>query len=93
MNRDTAKELIRRLAYRSCIAYSKHCSQRMSQRSVTSDDFLQVLMWGSVNSVKYNPDTGHWKCEVQGDDIDGDELKIQIAIDKESEEIICITVI
>lgn len=93
MNKDQARELIRRFANQRCVAFSRHCSKRMRQRSVTSDDFLHVLMWGTVESVEFNSDSGQWNCEVQGDDIDGDDLTLHIAIDKDEGQVVCITVV
>ena len=64
----------------------------MRERNVTTDDFLYVLMWGQVQSVENNTETGHWKCEVNGNDIDGDSLTLQVAIDESRQRVICITV-
>ena len=92
MNRDQAKTLIRRLANQGCVAFSRHCRDSMADRNVNSDDFLQVLMWGAVLSVKKNSKTGHWKCEISGKDVDGDHLTLQIAIDEVGQRVICVTV-
>lgn len=92
MNKDEAEIIIRRLANQGCIVFSKHCSESMNKRSVTADDFLQVLMWGQVLTIERNTKTEHWKCEVNGTDIDGDNLTLQVAIDEVQQMVICITV-
>ncbi len=92
MNKEDAKTLIRQLASQGSVGFSRHCSKRMDERSVTADDFLYVLMWGHVRSVEKNPKTGHWKCEVNGVDIDGDDLALHVAIDEVEQLVICITV-
>ncbi len=64
----------------------------MDERSVTADDFLYVLMWGQVRSVEKSTKTGHWKCKVNGVDIDGEELALLVAIDEAEQLVICVTV-
>jgi Domain of unknown function (DUF4258) len=92
MDKEQAKTLIRRLANQGCIGFSNHCRNSMDDRNVNSDDFLRVLMWGQVQSVKKNNKTGHWKCEVNGNDVDGDNLTLQVAIDEDGGRVICVTV-
>ena len=92
MDRDQAKTLIRRLANQGCVGFSGHCQDSMGERNVNSDDFLQVLIWGEVLSVEKNNNTGHWKCEVNGKDVDGDDLTLQVAIDEVGQRVICVTV-
>lgn len=92
MNRNQAKTFIRRLANQGCVAFSGHCQESMDKRSVNSDDFLRVLIWGNVLSVKKNNKTGHWKCEINGQDVDGDNLTLQVAIDEAGQRVICVTV-
>lgn len=92
MDKEQAKSMIRSIATRAHIGFSDHCSKQMQERNVFSDDFLQVLMWGDVLSVKRNDKTGHLKCKVCGQDVDGDELTLQIALDEIEQRIICITV-
>jgi len=92
MDTEQAKTLIQQLANQGCIGFSNHCSKRMAERSVTADDFLNVLIWGQVQSVEKNQNTGHWKCEVSGHDIEGDRLTLQVAIDRVQNRVICVTV-
>lgn len=92
MNKEQAQAYIKRLANQGCVGFSNHCSDQMMDRNVTTDDFLQVLMWGEVLSVKKNPKTGHWKCKIKGSDIDGDDLILLLAVDDYEEMVICVTV-
>ena len=91
-DKDQAEIIIRRLANQGCIAFSKHCRDSMNERSVTADDFLQVLMWGQVLTIEKDSKTEHWKCEVNGTDIDGDNLTVHVAIDEVRQMVVCITV-
>jgi hypothetical protein len=64
----------------------------MIERKVCTDDFIYVLTNGKVTSTRVNPDTGHWKCNLKGDDLDGVPLKVTIALDLVENWIICVTV-
>ncbi len=92
MDKDRAKTLIRRLANQGCVGFSKHCRDSMADRSVNSDDFLQVLMWGKILNVEENASTGHWKCKVKGKDIEGDDLTLLVAVDESRQWLSCVTV-
>lgn len=92
MNKEQARDLIRRIANHQCIGFSRHCSERMDLRGVSSDDFLHVLMWGKVLSTEFNSVTDQWKCKIKGTDIEGDDLSLHIAIDETEQRVICITV-
>jgi hypothetical protein len=46
----------------------------------TTDDFLHVLLWGKIINLEEDQETKNLKCEVQGKDLDGDDLTLHIAI-------------
>lgn len=92
MNKEQAQAYIRRLANQGRVGFTEHCSNQMAGRTVTTDDFLQVLMWGDVLSVEKDSKSGDWKCKIEGKDIDGDALSLVLAIDDYEGRIICITV-
>jgi hypothetical protein len=52
----------------------------MKERQVTTDDFLHVLLWGKIINLEEDQETKNLKCEVQGKDLDGDDLTLHIAI-------------
>jgi len=64
----------------------------MRERQVTTDDFLHVLLWGNVVNVEEDQETASLKCEVQGKDLDGDDLTLHIAILEKEGSVLCITV-
>ena len=92
MNTEQAKDLIRRIANQRCIGFSKHCSKRMGERNVNSDDFLHVLMWGKVIETVYDQKSEQWKCKIVGVDVDGESLTLVVAIYEEEQKLICVTV-
>ena len=92
MNKEEAKAYIRRLANEGSVGFTNHCSAQMTGRNVTTDDFLQVLMWGNVLSVDKDLKTGDWKCKIEGKDIDGDTLRLIGAIDDYQGMVVCVTV-
>ena len=91
MNSDQAKEIIRELAKQGCIIISDHCRTRMQERNVTTDDRLYVLMWGNIDKIKKNTKYNNWKLEVEGRDLNDDQLTVQATVN-EDERTIVITV-
>lgn len=91
MNKDQAKEIIRKLAKYGCILITNHCRAQMRKRNVTTDDILHVLMWGDIKTVQKDAKYSNWKCEVEGKDLEDDVLTVQAAV-SEDERTIIITV-
>jgi hypothetical protein len=70
----------------------KHCKERMSRRGVSIDDMLYVINWGKIKDLQWDNERQNFKCKFEGTDVDGDELVLIAAIDKDRNEIICITI-
>ena len=49
-----AKSTLRNLSKTGGIIISKHCSEQMKKRNVTTEDILYVLMWGDIKEIKKN---------------------------------------
>jgi len=73
------------------IIISKHCSAQMEKRNVTTDDILNVLIWGKIIEIEKNTQHDNWEIEVEGQDFDGDQLTVHAAAN-EDERTIIITV-
>ena len=92
MHINQVKSTLREIARLGCIKLTRHCRARMKERQVTTDDFLHLLLWGKIVNVEEDQETKNLKCEVQGKDIDGDDLTLHIAILVKENSVLCITV-
>ena len=92
MNIPQAKTLLRGFAKTGFIQTSQHCRDRMKARDVTTEDILNVLMWGKVSELEENKEFQNWECVVEGKDLDGEKLTFVAAISEEENSILCITV-
>jgi len=91
MDRKQAKKILRKLAIHGCIIISNHCRAQMKKRKVTTEDILNVLIWGRIIEVEKNTKHNNWKLKVEGQDFDGDQLTVHAAVN-EDERTIIITV-
>jgi hypothetical protein len=91
MNKSQAQTLLRHYSL-GLIKFSRHCSERMIERDVTTNDILQVLMWGEVVELTEDREFGNWKCKVKGTDTDGNELFIHAAINEDDHSVLFITI-
>ena len=91
MDKNQAKEILRNIVTYGNIILSNHCRAQMQKRKVTTDDILHVLMCGNINKVEENPEYNNWQVEIEGQDLDDDQLTVQAAIN-ENERTIIITV-
>jgi hypothetical protein len=92
MDEEQAKRRIRQFIDEGCFCFSRHCSERMGERNVSSDDLLNVLLKGAIQKIELNANSGHWVSDVVGHDIDGEGLTVKVAIDEVGQQLICITV-
>lgn len=92
MDINQAKQTLRNLSKEGCLITSKHCREKMQERSVTMEDILNVLMWGNVNNSKKDDNYDNWKMEIEGNDLDGDKLTVQVAVNEAERAIFIITV-
>jgi len=91
MNKDQAKEILRKLAKHGHIITCNHCRTQMRERNVTTEDILYVLMWGKIKNIERDTKHINWKCEVEGKDLNDDILTVQVGV-SENERAIMITV-
>jgi len=92
MDIQDAKKLLQSYAHDDCLRLSKHCRERMAERNVTTDDFLQVIFWGEIVNFTEDEEHQNHSCEIKGKDINGDDLTLQVAILEKEYSILCITV-
>ena len=64
----------------------------MQERQITTDDVLNVFLWGEVTEIKYNKEHDSWQCKVIGKDIDGEDLVFVACIYEHCHTVRCITV-
>jgi citrate synthase len=88
MNKNEAKNIIRNLAKYGKIAYSDHSIKQMLKRNITTEDILYVLMWGKVKNIKKDVAHQNWKCKIEGETLDEEELTIIAGICSELETVI-----
>jgi len=92
MTKEDVKKCLREYAQYGCIQPSNHCREKMEERNINMDDIFNVLFWGEVETVDYNPDHDSWNCRVSGEDIDGEKLVFIAGIYGSCQTIRCITV-
>lgn len=93
ISKEHIRSVIREIVQNTCVNYTSHCSKRMSERGVHDFDFLQVLHWGDIVKATWSNDYECYECEIVGEDLEGDELKIMVAVDEKNYSVRCITVI
>ncbi len=91
MDRNQAKEILKRFAIHGCIVTTKHCRDRMLDRGVTTEDILHALMWGNIKNIERDTEHNNWKCVIEGKDLENEILTVQAAV-SEDERTIIITV-
>lgn len=82
MNKAQAQSLIRSTAQTGCIFLSTHCKERMRERNVNTDDILHVMMWGQVKEIKNARKNNEWEIRVAGKDLNGSNLVVVAAVNK-----------
>jgi hypothetical protein len=90
MDRATAKATLRDIARFKRMGLSKHCRDRMTERNVSMEDIVHVLLWGTITNIE-TVDPDRWRCTITGEDLDGDELVLVAALDA-AKEAACVTV-
>lgn len=92
MDENQARNYLRNIAKTGYILASQHCRRRMNERNVSTEDILHVLMWGETEELKYDDQHQNYKCQVKGDDLDGDVLILNVAVSEKNNSVFCITV-
>ena len=92
-SRAQIKSLIREIIQHHRIFFGKHCREdSMPGRSVHSDDFMKVLNWGEIIEHKWDDKHQAYKCQITGEDIEGDKLTLIVSVSEIDFRIRCITV-
>jgi hypothetical protein len=91
MHINQVKSILREIAQLGCVKLTKHYRARMKERQVTTDDFLHVLLWGDIVNIEEDQENKNLKCEVQGKDLDGEDLTLHIALLENESSVLCIT--
>ena len=92
MTKGEAKECLREFAQIDYFQQSVHCRERMKERQITTDDVLNVFLWGKVIEIEYKKEHDSWQCKVIGKDIDGEDLVFIAGIYEHCHTVRCITV-
>ena len=85
------KELIIKILNFGKLILSNHAKTRMSERNYSINDIRHILKNGQIFKINA-PEKGIYRCEVHGDDLEGDSGKISIELNK-NREIVVITVL
>ncbi len=91
MDVEEARRRLSQIARSGAIRLTRHCRERMAQRNVNTQDLLQVLFWGEIKDLHEDPEHGNWECLVVGADLEGDPLKVKVALEEDF-AVLCITV-
>lgn len=87
-----AEEKIKEINRLGSVTILPHCKQRMKEKSYDTSDIDLILSKGRVNKPpEYNEKHGQWKCEVEGNAIEGDKATLVVAI-VSHRELACITI-
>ncbi len=92
MDKEEIKNCVREFAQCGYFQMSRHCRERMAERSITVDDVLNVLMWGEVTEIEHKAEHGNWSCRIKGKDIEGEALVFVAGVSKDCYAVRCITV-
>ena len=92
MTKDEIKNCLRDFAQFGCFQQSKHCRERMLERQITTDDVLNIFLWGKITEIQYNKEHDSWQCKVTGKDIEGEDLVFVAGIYEHCHTVRCITV-
>ena len=92
MDKDRIKATIREIARGGYTVPRAHCKERMKERNVTIQDLFHVLFWGEIESIESDNQHNNLKCTLNGTDIDGEKLTVQVAVQEDDFTLFCITV-
>lgn len=68
-----------------------HAWKSMRERNFNSDDARYVIKTGEIQCVSYDDDFENWKIEIEGEDIGGHGLTVQVSLDTNEQRISLIT--
>lgn len=76
MNLKQAKVHLRNLAKFGCLSISDHFRNEMGECNATTEDVLNVLMWGKIVALTEDTEYQNYNCRVKGEDIEGGSLSL-----------------
>lgn len=80
MTKDEIELTIRRSVNSPGFRLGKHCRDRMTNRSVKTQDLVNVLDKGEITEIE-DLGEGKFKCKVEGKDLEGDPLAVRVGLD------------
>lgn len=87
-----ALKLIREITVTGSILPSAHVKERMKERYFDMQDVLNCISTGRIlKEPEQHEVSGHWIYQVEGQTVDGDNLRIPVDIDKENNRLIIVT--
>jgi c-di-GMP-binding flagellar brake protein YcgR len=88
---DDMRQVILDIVEAGSVVFTNHAKDRMGMRGYTVHDVLRILHDGTVKSVT-EEGAGRYRCEISGEDINGDPGAIVVSVIKRS-KIVVITVL
>jgi hypothetical protein len=84
---------LQRIVYYGEIKESFHSATERAERNVSQDDILAILDGAWTLAAKPDWDEAHknWEYQLAGLDLEGDELRLKIAVNEEMQRVTIIT--
>ena len=90
---DEAQEIINGiLGQRHFLVSGRHLVQQARKRSFSLDEVRHVIYCGRVTGhIEAGREHGEWRCRIEGEDVEGDPLRVTVAVNEVDNQIIIIT--
>lgn len=93
LSRTQALRFIKRAINEGSLLLTKHARQRMKERKIDISDVMMVLKTGNIfDEPEPHPVTGEWVYKVEGKNIDGENISVNVTLKEDSGKIVIITV-
>jgi hypothetical protein len=93
LDENKLQEVVQRITNYGKIREMRHSSKDRSYRNISEDDILAMLQgrWKLDATPDWDEQHRNWEYKIKGNDIEGDELVLKIAINEELQRIDVIT--
>lgn len=91
LSKAEAKNLLISFFRKGEIILTKHSRERMAEKNFSHDDIKHVILHGVINTIRFDEDYGDWEIEIEGVDLDGAGLTLQLGLDIQEKKIVLIT--
>jgi len=93
LDEEALRLIVQRIVYYGEIKESFHSATERAERNVSQDDILAMLegAWTLATEPDWDQEHKNWEYKLAGADLEGDELRLKIAVNEEMQRITIIT--